>query len=107
VWIHSEDPYKPSGIAEHLEHVVAEVNYQPVPGAPSPLTLDNLNQLNALGNKSVYLSSQEGIDASPQPSWFNGANIDANGQSEDISSIIVVHDSGGGQVDAFYFYFYA
>ncbi|KAL2860283.1 hypothetical protein BJX68DRAFT_224825 [Aspergillus pseudodeflectus] len=107
VWIHSEDPYKPSGIAEHLEHVVAEVNYQPVPGAPSPLTLDNLDKLNALANESVYLSSQEGIDANPQPSWFNGANIDTNGQSDDISSVIVVHDRGSGQVDAFYFYFYS
>ncbi|KAL2836104.1 hypothetical protein BJY01DRAFT_238421 [Aspergillus pseudoustus] len=107
VWLHSEDPYKPSGIAKHLEHVVAQVDYQPVAGAPSPITLDNLDQLNALGNESVYLSSQEGIDANPQPSWFNGASIGENGQSHDVSSIVVVHDRGGGEIDAFYFYFYS
>jgi hypothetical protein len=84
-----------------------EVNYESIEGAPSPLTLDNLDQLNALGNESVYLTSQEGIDANPQPGWFYGAEIDENGQASDVSSIIVVNDRGDGEVDAFYFYFYS
>ncbi|KAL4757436.1 uncharacterized protein BDW70DRAFT_153354 [Aspergillus foveolatus] len=107
VWLHSEDRYKPSGIAEHLDHVLPKVNYEPIEGAPSPLTLDNLDQLNALGNESVYLTSQEGIDANPQPGWFYGAEFDENGQASDVSSIIVVNDHGDGEVDAFYFYFYS
>ncbi|KAL3466712.1 hypothetical protein BJX64DRAFT_215109 [Aspergillus heterothallicus] len=107
VWLHSEETYRPSGIAEHLEHVVAQVDHQAAEGGPSALTLDNLDQLNAVGNESVYLSSQEGIDANPQPSWFSGASVDESGQSQDVSSIVVVHDRGGGEVDAFYFYFYS
>ncbi|KAL4997682.1 hypothetical protein BDV10DRAFT_195023 [Aspergillus recurvatus] len=107
VWLHSEDRYRPSGIAEHLDHVVPEVNYEPIDGVPSPLTLDNLDQLNALGNESVYLTSQEGINANPQPGWLYGAEIDENGQASDVSSIIVVNDRGDGEVDAFYFYFYS
>ncbi|KAL3471282.1 hypothetical protein BJX99DRAFT_250541 [Aspergillus californicus] len=108
VWLHSEDPYKPSGIAEHLQYAaVPKVNYQPVEGVHFPLTLDNLDHLNGMGNDSVYLSSEEGIDADPQPSWYRGAEIDENGQSSDVSSIIVVNDRGDGNVDAFYFYFYS
>ncbi|KAI9374113.1 hypothetical protein BJX61DRAFT_532672 [Aspergillus egyptiacus] len=108
VWLHSEDPYKPSGIAEHLQHVaVPKVDYQPIEGIQFPLTLDNLDQLNALGNESVYLSSEEGIDVDPQPAWFFGAEIDENGKSSDVSSAVIVHDRGEGEVDAFYFYFYS
>ncbi|KAL4975157.1 hypothetical protein BDW66DRAFT_74064 [Aspergillus desertorum] len=107
IWLHSEDRYRPSGIAEHLDHVVPEVNYEPIEGAPSPLTLDNLNELNALGNGSVYLTSREGINADPQPAWLYGAEIAEDGQTSDVSSIIVVNDHGEGEVDAFYFYFYS
>ncbi|KAL2831160.1 hypothetical protein BDW59DRAFT_7586 [Aspergillus cavernicola] len=102
------DLYKPSGIAEHIQHVVVpKVDYQPVEGVQLPLTLNNLDHLNDLGDGSVYLSSKEGIDADPHPSWFYGAEIDGNGQTSDVSSIIVVHDRGDGEVDAFYFYFYS
>ncbi|KAL4906834.1 hypothetical protein BDW74DRAFT_176439 [Aspergillus multicolor] len=107
VWLHSEDRYRPSGIAEHLNHVVPQLNYETIAGVSTPLTLDNLDQLNALGNESVYLTSQEGINADPQPEWFSGAYIDANGQASEVSSIIVVNDRGEGEVDAFYFYFYS
>ncbi|KAL4800525.1 hypothetical protein BDV19DRAFT_384337 [Aspergillus venezuelensis] len=107
VWLHSEDRYRPSGIAEHLNHVVPKVDYEEISGVQEPLTLDNLDQLNALGNESVYLTSVEGIDANPQPDWLFGANIDDNGQASDTSSIIVVNDHGDGEVDAFYFYYYS
>lgn len=83
------------------------MDWKVVDGAPSPLTLDNLDKLNDLGNTSVYLTSGEGIDADPTPSWFYGAAITAEGKSEDVSSSIIVNDHGDGTVDAFYFYFYA
>ena len=107
VWLHSEDRYRPSGIAEHLNHVVPKVDYEEISGVQEPLTLDNLDQLNALGNESVYLTSVEGIDANPQPDWLFGADIDGSGQASDTSSIIVVNDHGDGEVDAFYFYYYS
>ncbi|KAL4873615.1 hypothetical protein BDV12DRAFT_182383 [Aspergillus spectabilis] len=107
VWLHSEDPYRPSSFAKQLQHNVPKVDYAALEGIGGSLTLDNLNQLNALGNESVYLSSNEGIEADPQPEWFYGAEIDSNGQASDTSSVIIVHDRGNGEVDAFYFYYYS
>ncbi|KAL4884744.1 hypothetical protein BJY04DRAFT_170026 [Aspergillus karnatakaensis] len=107
VWLHSEDPFKPSGFGEQLQHNVPKVDYVTVEGAQVPLTLDNLDQLNALGGESVYLTSIEGIDADPHPEWFYGADIDENGQASETSSAIIVHDRGEGEVDAFYFYYYS
>ncbi|KAK1144868.1 Vacuolar protein sorting-associated protein 62 [Aspergillus melleus] len=107
VWLHSEDPYRPSGFAQQLEHTSPQMDWKVVEGAPSPLTLDNLDKLNDLGNTSIYLTSEEGIDADPTPSWFLGADITAEGKSDDVSSSIIVNDHGDGTVDAFYFYFYA
>jgi len=84
------------------------VNWTEVVGAPSPLTLDNLDSLNALGDTSVFLTSKEGINANPQPDWFKGVTPNAAGKTEGaVSCAIVVYDHGDGTVDAFYFYFYA
>ncbi|KAI9766301.1 MAG: hypothetical protein M1835_007212 [Candelina submexicana] len=106
VWLQSQDPYLPSDIGAQLLHTKPEVNYAPVQGAPSPLTLDNLDSLNALGNTSVYLTSQDDINMNP--SWLNGVAPDASGKTNGaVSCVIVVNDKGGGNVDAFYFYFYA
>ncbi|KKK24202.1 hypothetical protein AOCH_000777, partial [Aspergillus ochraceoroseus] len=108
VWLYSEEAYRPAGIADQLVHTSPEVDWEVVQNLELPLTLDNLDQLNTLGNTSVYLTSKEGIDAKPQPSWFQGAAMQENGQSEGAgSSIIVVNDHGNGEVDAYYFYFYA
>lgn len=78
-----------------------------IQGAPSPLTLNNLDRLNSLGNNTVYLTSHEGIAASPEPTWFRGITPDADGRTgEGTGCAIIVVDHGKGNVDAFYFYFY-
>jgi hypothetical protein len=72
------------------------------------LTLDNLDSLNSLGNTSIYLTSLEGINASPQPAWFKGTTPDQQGKTNSaVSSTIIIRDHNNGTVDAFYFYFYA
>lgn len=84
------------------------VDWKPVPGAPTPDTLRNLDLLNSLSNSTVYLTSTEGINANPQPAWFNGAKVDAVGKTNGaVSSVVITRDHGDGTVDAFYFYFYA
>lgn len=108
VWLHSEEAYMPSDIGEQLVHTTPMVNWKPIDKAPSATTLDNLDQFNNLGNMSVYLTSKEGIDADPQPSWFGGVKPDQDGRTQDaISSTIILRDHGDGTLDAFYFYFYA
>lgn len=73
---------------------------------PTPLTLDNLDALNALGGADIFLTSKEGIRANP--SWFRGVRPNAAGKTEGaVTSAIVVTERDEGVVDAFYFYFHA
>ena len=98
----------PSDIGQQLVHTTPQVDWKPIQGAPSPLSLDNIDRLNDLGNTSVFLTSIEGIDADPQPTWFRGVTPDENGQTKDaVASTIIVREHGEGVLDAFYLYFYA
>jgi hypothetical protein len=108
VWLHSQETYMPSDLQQQLDHTIPNVNWTSIEGAQSPLTLDNLDTLNDLGNTSVYLTSRNGIDASPQPTWFRGITPDEDGRiGSGTGSAVIVADRGNGTVDAFYFYFYA
>ncbi|KAJ5692340.1 hypothetical protein N7462_001763 [Penicillium macrosclerotiorum] len=108
VWLHSQDPYRPGDLQAQLDNTIPKVNWTAIQNAPSPVTLDNLDQLNSLGNTSVYLTSHEGIDASPEPAWFRGITPDSQGRTGNgTGSAIIVVDHGSGNVDAFYFYFFA
>lgn len=108
LYLDQEEQYFPSDISQQVVHTVPEVNTTKISNAPSPLTLDNLNQLNNFGNGgvNVYLTSREGIAA--LPSWFDGVRPDSSGLTENaISCAIITVDHGSGLLDAFYFYFYA
>ncbi|KAJ5118922.1 hypothetical protein N7526_010559 [Penicillium atrosanguineum] len=108
VWLHSQDPYRPSDLQAQLDHTTPEVNWTAIKTVPSPLTLNNLDQLNNMGNTSVYLTSHGGIAATPEPAWFRGITPDSDGRTGNgTGCAIVVVDHGRGEVDAFYFYFYA
>lgn len=68
--------------------------------------MDNLNDLNALGNTSVYLTSKVNIETNP--AWLYGVAPDSTGETDGaVSCAIIVNDHGNGNVDAFYMYFYA
>ena len=96
----------PSDIANQLAHTQPCVNRVPLAGYPLPLTLDNLDSLNALGGKDVYLTSND--DITTDPAWLKGVRPNEQGRTAEIvSACIVVNDKGSGHVDAFYFYFYA
>lgn len=105
--LYSLEAYQPSDIGAQLEHTIPEVNYQPV--SAQSYTLDDLDQLDSLGNTSIYLTSKEGIQA--LPAWFNGVKPDSVGvvSGAKTCAVVVVDKPNvdGGVVDAFYFYFYA
>lgn len=104
VFIHSEDPYKPSDIATQLVNTKPEVDFEVV--GDQPLTLDNLSSLNNLGGKDVYLTSN--VKATQNPDYFLGVLPDSDGRTDGaVSCAIIVNDHGDSTVDAFYFYFYA
>lgn len=104
VYIHSEDPYKPSDIATQLVNTKPEVDFKVV--GDQLLTLDNLSSLNNLGGKNVYLTSN--VKPTQNPEYFLGVLPDNDGRTDGaVSCAIIVNDHGDGTVDAFYFYFYA
>lgn len=108
VWLYSTDPYRPSDLQSQLDHTTPQVNWTDIPNTPSPLTLNNLDQLNNLGNTSVYLTTHGGIAQEPQPSWWDGITPDSDGRiGNGTGCAIIIVDHGKGNVDAFYFYFYA
>ena len=106
VWLASTDTYYPSDIARHLLHVQPKVDFKPVTGAPNPLSLDNLNQLNNLGGTNVFLTSND--DVTTNPAWLKGVKPDASGKTAGANTAaVVVNTHADGVVDAFYFYFYS
>ncbi|KAJ5780450.1 hypothetical protein N7457_005610 [Penicillium paradoxum] len=98
----------PSDIQQQLDHTKPNVNWTTLEGVQQPLNLNNLDTLNSLSNASVYLTSSEGIEASPEPAWFRGIRPDSQGRTVGgTASAIIVIDRDDQTVDAFYFYFYA
>jgi Vacuolar protein sorting-associated protein 62 len=96
----------PSDVAAQVAHTIPKVKGVAVAQAPSPLTLNNLDQLNTLGGRDVWLTSEKGIQAYPK--WFYGVAPDENHQTKSVTSCAVVTvDKGKGILDAFYFYFFA
>ncbi|KAL9024471.1 MAG: hypothetical protein Q9196_006494, partial [Gyalolechia fulgens] len=106
VWLHSEDKYFPSDIGAQLVHTKPQIDFTVVDGYPAPLTLDNLDSLNAKNGTDVYLTSVD--DITTAPSWLNGVKPDDSHQTKGaISAAIIVNDRGQGNLDAFYMYFTA
>ena len=108
VYLQSTEVYFPSDIGAQVANTQPEINYQVVTGAPNPLTLDNLDSLNALNGSNIYLTSKESTTSAPQPQWLKGSAPDSNGKTDGaVSCSIIVCDYGNGTVDAYYMYFYA
>jgi hypothetical protein len=43
-----------------IRNSIPQIDYKPINAGPSTLTLDNLNELNALGGREIFLTSREG-----------------------------------------------
>jgi len=109
VWLDESEAYFPSDIYSQVENTTPLVNnYSAIPGAPHPLTLENLDALNAYANNgsTIYLTSK--VDVTTSPRWLEGVVPTSSGKTENaVSCAIIVNDHGSGLVDAFYMYFYA
>lgn len=100
-----QEQFFPTDISTFLANVRPTLNGANVGGAPNPLTLQNLDDLTNSA-KDIYLATND--DFSKTPQWIKGTIPGPDGRAGGtVSSAIVVHDRGGGQVDAFYFYFFA
>lgn len=106
VWFHPEETYFPSDIGAQLVHTKPEINFAVVDGYPTPLTLDNIDSLNANKGSDVYLTSID--DITQDPAWLNGVKPDeSHATNGAVGAAIIVNDHGNGNVDAFYMYFNA
>ncbi|KAH7142797.1 hypothetical protein B0J13DRAFT_556036 [Dactylonectria estremocensis] len=108
VWLHSDDPFRPADMLEHIRHTTPMVDQKPVPGLPE-LDLDNLALLN-----DVHVSSEQVValtsndDITTLPPWLFGETPDESGRiSNATPCVVVVVERGPRDVDAFYFYFYS
>ena len=106
VRLYSAETYLPADIGAQLVNTIPQTNYTAIQGAPDPLTLDNLDDLNALGGNDTYLTSKDNVE--DLPTWLLGVKPDSTGKTDGaVSCAIIVNDHGSGLVDAFYMYFYA
>lgn len=111
MWLHSEDPFRPSDILTHIQHTVPYLKHSPLDIEVPTLNLDNLELLNKV-SKNVALTSKD--DPLSEPTWMHGTTPDPKtGRLADNATacavVIVDYDEGvkGKDLDAFYFYFYS
>ncbi|KAK9779447.1 hypothetical protein SCAR479_03513 [Seiridium cardinale] len=108
VWLHSEDPFRPSDILRHVQHTTPMVNMEPIAGLPE-LDLDNLALLNEhLDSGPVSLTAND--DITDLPAWLFGETPDESGRLHNSTPCVVIlvpYGDGSNDIDAFYFYFYS
>ncbi|PKK46173.1 hypothetical protein CI102_7702 [Trichoderma harzianum] len=72
----------PADIGKQLLNTIPKVNFTKVKGEPHSLTLNNLNELNKLGNTSVFLTAKDDItDIAREPSWVHGVKPNSRGET--------------------------
>jgi len=105
VYLYSGENFFPASWQAQLDNTTPQVDFEAVDGVPSPLTLDNLDQLNDLGDTDIYLTSND--DITTFPDWLKGEQPDENGATESVTNVVITRDHGDGYLDAFYMFFYA
>ncbi|KAH7010438.1 vacuolar protein sorting-associated protein 62 [Ilyonectria destructans] len=104
LWLHSQDPYKPSDLLTHIRHTTPMRDGKPIQDLPE-LDLDNLEIVNQFG-PHIPLTSND--DPTTYPAWLFGEAPDAAGKIHNSTpSCVIVVERGPLDLDAFYFYFYS
>lgn len=120
-WLYSQEEYWPGLMNEHLDHTTPFLDYDPVPSDFQDVNLDNLDILNDVGNRSIFLTSND--DPESYPHWLGGEDNIPEGMAQKSSRrkgstapnaahrseapvILIVVDKGS-HVDAFWFFFYS
>ncbi|ETN39738.1 uncharacterized protein HMPREF1541_05964 [Cyphellophora europaea CBS 101466] len=104
VHLDEQEQWFPSDITAQLTNShPTDASSNPIPNAPSPLTLSNLN---SLAGEGVYVTSNEGITALPE--WFHGVAPTPDGSTPGaVASVVITVPKTNDILDVFYFYFYA
>jgi hypothetical protein len=103
-WLYSEEEYWPGLMEEHLEHTTPFIDYDPVPKEYQNPDLHNLDRLNEIGGRNIYLTSKDDPDSYPY--WIGGQDNIPQGSKSKAPIILIVVDKGS-YVDAFWFFFYS
>lgn len=111
-WIYSEEVFQPADIGSQIANTIPEINFTTVSNIPSPLTLDNLNELNnapgSTSGSNVYLTSTQYLDyPSTLPSYLKGVRPDSTSKSGSAVSCAIIVNDHDNVTDVFYMYFYA
>ncbi|KAM0251872.1 hypothetical protein ACHAQJ_007985 [Trichoderma viride] len=105
VWLHSEDPFRPSDLLEHIRHTTPAVNQTSLLDLPQ-LDLNNLALLNNISSEKVALTSND--DVTTLPAWLFGQNPDESGRIANATPcVVILVEQSPRDVDAFFFYFYS
>lgn len=105
VWLHSEDPFRPSDILQHVRHTTPMVHTTPIAGLPE-LDLDNLALLNEGLGASGQVALTANDDITKLPRWLFGEVPDASGRLQTATPcavILVESEQDSSHTDAFYF----
>ncbi|TFA97889.1 Putative vacuolar protein sorting-associated protein TDA6 [Trichoderma ghanense] len=105
VWLHSDDPFRPADLLQHIRHTTPTINQTAIPDLPE-LDLDNLAILNDIGGGKVALTSND--DITTLPAWLYGSSPDDSGRIANATPcVVILVEHNARNVDAFYFYFYS
>ncbi|KID79757.1 uncharacterized protein G6M90_00g016330 [Metarhizium brunneum] len=105
VWLHSEDPFRPADLLQHIRHTTPTANQEPVSDLPD-LDLNNLALLNNVSSGQVALTSNDDVTALPD--WLLGQLPDASGRIVNATPcVVILVEQSPRDVDAFFFYFYS
>jgi hypothetical protein len=121
-WLFSEEEYWPGLMEEHLEHTTPLHNYEPVPREYRYPDLDNLDKLNEVDERRIYLTSND--DPESYPHWLGGQDNIPDGYemagskvrrkpkasgvtNRSRAPVILIVVEKSNYVDAFWFFFYS
>ncbi|KAI0168051.1 hypothetical protein BJ166DRAFT_246542 [Pestalotiopsis sp. NC0098] len=109
VRLHSQDPFRPSDIAQHVQHTTPMVKMANVAGLPE-LDLDNLDLLNVISKGADKVALTAIDDIIDLPDWLKGETPDEMGVLHNSTACVVIlvgPEKDSSDFDAFYFYFYS
>lgn len=105
VWLHSQDPFRPADLLQHIRHTTPMAGSEPV-DIVTELDLDNLALLNEVSEERVALTSKDNVTSLPD--WLLGETPDSTGKLANATAcVVILVDKGPLDIDAFYFYFYS
>ncbi|KAL6691239.1 hypothetical protein J3F84DRAFT_167744 [Trichoderma pleuroticola] len=107
VWLHSDDPFRPADLLQHIRHTTPATNQSSIPDLPK-LDLDNLALLNDVKTSGGRIALTSNDDITALPPWLYGSLPDESGRIANATPcVVILVEKSARDVDAFFFYFYS